>query len=304
MTSCILLKASDRVVVVADGRLSVSPTTVSFDTAAKIERFTPRYRIPVVMMGRFSHYGHWTGDDWFVAYAGTFALAALIKDEFRKLISDRLVLVWEDRIPCLSETFDEDAQFVEDYAFKTSELLELGRREIVAQFQAAVQKKADEWCGNRLMHADCEFLLFGRDSDRKFHAYKVTIDPSWAPGKSVRVCVEPIGDGVLTPIGSLSVAAAVYDDRDLQSGVEGWTKDQTDISLADALDTARWDAAACDRPPLPVMSAPGPERNWSVDMVAKRLGQHLQAAEDPSVGGDLTVAIGGWAGEISVRPLA
>lgn len=303
MTSCILLKAPDRLVVVADGRLSVSPTVVSFDTAPKIERFTPRYRIPVVMMGLFSHYRDWTGHDCFVSYAGTFALAALIKGEFRKLISERLVLVWRDRTPILSDTFHEDAQFADDYDFKASELPDLGPRDVVDSFRAAVQEKADEWCGNRGLPADCEFLLFGRDKDRKHYAYKVTIDPAWTLGKSVQVCVEPIRDGVLTAIGSPTVAAAAHEDEDLRSGMEGWSEDQTEIGLSNVLADPMGDSITSNRPPMPVTPTPEPDKNWSTNRVAERLGRHLRAAEDLSVGGDLTVAIGGWYGDISVGPL-
>ncbi|TAJ68716.1 MAG: hypothetical protein EPO51_24555 [Phenylobacterium sp.] len=215
MTSCLLVKAPDRLVAVADGRLSVGETAISFETTRKIVRVVPRYRVPYVSVGRFSHYGDHLGREVFVAYAGAYALIAEILNVFRSRITERLILVWRDGAPVLSESFDRSAQFLDDYDFRPEERPDIDPRLLLEELRAAIQEKADEWCRNRALRAECEFLLFGKDKANAYFAYRVSIDPAWSPGGAVRVLADPIGDGELAAIGSADVLGAAFGDPEL-----------------------------------------------------------------------------------------
>lgn len=301
MTSCLLVKAPDRLVAVADGRLSVSATTVSFDSTLKIHRVTPKYRVPVISLGRFDHYRDWIGEDCFVAYAGTYALASEVLQEFIRRVSGRLILVWRERRAELSETFDESAQFLDDYIFRESDYAEFGPREMLEHFTSALQTKGNEWCANRKIRADVEFLIFGKDAKRRYWAYKVSVDSGWSAGSPIRINYEPVKDGILATIGSPTVSAAAFEDSEMQRGLLAWKEDQTAISVAKTLDGFRARGPETVRTSPVGSSDPDPQTNWSGGEIARRFAHLLSTGSDASVGGELTVAIGGWSGEINVR---
>lgn len=299
MTSCLLVKAPDRLVAVADGRLSIDEATVSFDSTLKIQRVTPKYRIPIVSLGRFDHYRDWSGEDCFVAYAGTYALASEVIQEFSRRVSGRHTLVWRQGKAELSDRFDENAQFLDDYLFRERDLAEFGARELLEQFRAALQIKGEEWCANRKIPADVEFLLFGKGTERRYWAYKIGVDASWSIGSPILTHYEPLRDGVLASIGSPSVAAAAFDDVELQRGLSAWSEDQTTISLGKSLDAFRETAAS--GPPSADASDPVEDADWSAERISRRFADFLRSGSDATVGGELTVAMGGWYGEIAVR---
>lgn len=299
MTSCLFVKAPDRLVAVADGRLSIDESTVSFDSTLKIQRVTPKYRIPIVSLGRFDHYRDWIAEDCFVAYAGTYALASEVIQEFSRRVSGRHILVWRQGRSELSDRFDENAQFLDDYLFRESDLAEFGAREILEQFRAALQTKGDEWCANRKVRADVEFLLFGKGTGRRYWAFKINVDAGWSIGAPILTCYEPLRDGVLASIGSPSVSAAAFDDVELQRGLSAWSEDQTAISLGKSMDALR--RSAKDFAPSRDASDIAEDANWSSERISHRFAQLLRDGSDATVGGDLTVAMGGWHGEIAVR---
>jgi hypothetical protein len=281
MTSCLLVKAPDRLVAVADGRLSIDETTVSFDTTMKVVRFVPRYRIPRISMGRFSHFIEFTGRDWFVAYAGTYALVGEVLNLFRQLISERIFLTWERGVATLSYEFDQRDQFDESYNFTAADYLEITEDVIVREFRSATQVKCDEWSRNRRQFPECEFLLFGKKDQLRFAAFKVSCDPNgWSPGAPVRLVVDEVRDGNLTTIGSPEVAGEVHADNELLTGLEGWRREQDAYGFLSSKEA------------LPL------ERDWSVERVEARFREHLHNAQDAGVGGSLTVASAGWSGGI------
>lgn len=300
MTSCLLVKAPDRLVAVADGRLSVDKRTVSFDSALKIQRFTPKYRVPIISLGRFDHYQFRAGEDCLVAYAGTYALASEVLLDFARRVSGQLILAWRAKQAVLVETFEENAQFIDDYPFRQSDYPEFGSREVLALFRSALQVKGDEWCANRNKPADVEFLLFGKDGDRRYWAYKISIDAEWSAGAPVRINCEPVKDGVLAAIGSPSIAASAFEDAELQCGLTGWAVDQTKASLTKTLDGLRLDNRMTGSLTTAVPPQTDPS-DWSGARVSQRFAHLLRTGSDASVGGELTVAMGGWYGEISVR---
>lgn len=298
MTSCLLVKAPDRLVAVADGRLSVGETAISFETTRKIVRVVPRYRVPYVSVGRFSHYGDHVGREVFVAYAGAYALIAEILHVFRSRITERLILVWRDGAPVLSESFDRSAQFLDDYDFRPEERPDIDPRLLLEELRAAIQEKADEWCRNRALRAECEFLLFGKDKANAYFAYRVSIDPAWSPGGAVRVLADPIGDGELAAIGSANVLGAAFGDPELTSGLEGWRVDQERIGVDRLFAGLDEDDDAPIAPRSPPVSDP---ENWPSDDVVARFSRHIRDSRDRSVGGELVIARGGWYGEVSLR---
>ncbi|HET6970838.1 MAG TPA: hypothetical protein VFH92_06930 [Phenylobacterium sp.] len=304
MTSCLMVKAPDRLVAVADGRLSLSDTKVSFDTTMKIVGFTPRYRIHVISMGRFSHFNAYTARDWFVGYAGSYALVEEVLNLFRKRISERLVLVWEGGAAVLAYEFDTRWGFDESYHFGAHQYPEITPEIVAWEFKAAAQEKCDEWSRNRRIFPDCEFLLFGQDPKHKYSAFKVTCDRAgWSPGASVRIQADAARDGDLMAIGSRAVASAAFGDADLLAGLEGWRADQSRAGVAAMLADPMWrDMFAGDEPkPAPAPAPPPPVLDWSVEQVAARFCDLLRSTGDASVGGSLTVASGVWFGGVSLK---
>ena len=303
VTSCLLVKAPDRLLVVADGRLAVSQTQVSFDQTQKIVRFTPRYRIPRIMMGRFSHYDDYTGRDCFVAYAGTYALVAEVLALFRRKINETLVLTWRNGVASLSPEFDEGGQFGR-YDFSGSDYLPLGEREIVTEFRAAAQAKADEFCLTRGQPADCEFLLFGKaEAPRGHYAFKVSVNPAWSRGQKPRLDIDVVADGVLATIGSPGVAGEAHADAELVTGLKGWQVDQEAIGVRKLLADYSWlDGADAPAAKLRLPEPPSGQ-NWPLEQVATRFSQLLQKTTDASVGGRLLMARGRWYGEIELEVL-
>jgi hypothetical protein len=300
MTSCLIVIAPDRLVAVADGRLSIDDHTISFDTTMKIVQFQPRYQIPHVSMGRFSHFTEYTARNWFVAYAGTYALVAEVLNLFREQISGRLHLVWQHNEAVLSNEFDRNCRFDDYYNFLSSDYIKITPDLVARKFRGAAQEKCDEWSRNRRLFPDCEFLLFGEDPDGRYVAFKVTVNQAgWIPGASVRIQVDPIRDGNLTIIGSLQVANAAFGDGALVAGLEGWRENQSQIELANMLADFTLDDISPDLGPQPPL--PAPAQNWSVKQVEERFQELLRHSGDASVGGEFIVASGVWSGGISLR---
>lgn len=295
MTSCLLVKGPCRIVAVADGRLSYGDTQQSFETAQKIRKLSTSYRIPKVSMSRFSHYAEYTGDHCFVAYAGTYALVAEVLEAFRARIEGRLILVWRDGQPTFSEVFDEGAQFLDDYEFKYADLLKIDDRFIVEEFRAAAQEKIDEFCNLRRVPADCEFLLFGKSPERRYYAYKVTVQPAWSLGQPVSLNIHPVANGVLVAIGSAEVSGAAFEDFALQEGLTGWVVDEEDAAFEGALSGFRLGEPVPDAPAETLS-----EKTWTNDQVAMSFAGHIRSSQDTAVGGGVTVASGGWSGPISI----
>lgn len=295
MTCCLLVKAPDRLVAVADGRLSVGSSAKSFETTMKIVRFAPLYRIPQVMMSRFSHYEEFTGRSCFVAYAGNYALVEQVMQLFRQRITEGLVLLWEDGELRISEgVFDENVSYLE-YDLPRP-YPQITAHDVLRQFRQAAQVKCNEFCANRIQPADCEFLLFGQGERRDYWAYRIVVDPLWAPGGPVRLMVDEVADGVLTAIGSSVVVGAAFADDALLTGLEGWRVDQQRLGMYDFdLDKPKETSHI-----TPLVQDP---RNWPSKEVISRFRELLRDSGDFSVGGSHTIAQGGWYGEVSLKPV-
>lgn len=277
MTSVLLVKAPRQIVAVADGRLSVDTKTVSFETAEKIRLFTPKYSIPHVSMGWFSHFSPYLGEGWCLAYSGTYALADQISQLFFKNVTNLYLIRGEDGIPKLQHEFDQSGSFHDSYNFSPDEKPKLTPPEILGEFKKAFQSKGDEWARNRGC-PDCQFLLFGMNEETsRYAAYKIKAE--WHPGVSMGILTEEVTNGELAAIGSPVVAAAAYDDACLQDGLRGWKVDQVDAAMAQAFD------------PSPPAALP-PAANWSLRQVRQRLCEIMRTEMDPSVGGILTTASG------------
>lgn len=303
MTSCLLVKAPRRIVAVADGRLSYGATQQSFERAQKIRRFSPVYRIPKVSMSRFSHYADYTGEDCYIAYAGTYALVAEVLEVFRTRITEALILVWRDGHPTFSESFDENAQFLDDYEFRASELPQITPQLLKEEFREAAQEKIDEFCSLRGIAADCEFLLFGKSPDRRYYAFRVTVSPTWSIGQPVQLDIQPIADGAMAAIGSTEVSGAAFEDLTLQEGLTGWTIDEEEAAFQGAFS----DFDLEDGPSQSSTEGHGEpvsDKTWTIEQVENSFARHIRSSGDSSVGGSVTVASGRWYGPISITSIS
>ncbi len=305
MTSCLLIKAPDRILVVADGRLAVSDTLVRLDSAQKIVAFTPKYQIPRIAMGRFDHFAERTSRDWYVAYAGTYALVSEIIRAFLSKISGGLYLSREGESPVLRYDFDQSGGFTDDYNFGHDELPDLRPYDIAREFTDAAQLKCDEWRRNQAL-LDCQFLLFGEEEGtRHYTAFKIWPElPDLAPGARVRIRVEEVKNGELATIGSPKVSKAVQDDDALGLGLEGWKSDQSAIGVHNVFADPQLAKMFPDSKPQTPIPEPLPEQNWGLNEVRQRFIEHLRLTSDPGVGGDIVVASGGWYGGISLQTQA
>ena len=291
MTSCLLLKGPDRILAVSDGRLAVSETQVSFNTVKKILRFSPRYQIPRVSVGRYSHMDHMVEHDCFLAYAGTYALVSQITERFIRAVSGDLILVrGRQGAPQLACNFQRCGSFDDSYNFSQDELPKMAPRILTDELLAAAETVSTEWWANG-RKPDCEFLLFGPNTvDRDYFALKISPDGAWSPrGDRVSFRKTLVEDGVIASIGSPEVTAAAVADVDLQKGVLGWKTDQMKIEMQNLL--AEIDLGEVpSRPvlkPLPRIPA---EENWCLEKVQRHFIRFMAAAEDKYVGGNFTVA--------------
>jgi len=290
MTSVLLVKASERIVAVADGRLSLDDGTVSFDSTAKIRLFTPKYLIPRSSMGRINCFSDYIGHDWCLSYSGTYALASQISEVFVKTVTGLYLARRDDGTPVLQHEFDTSGSFSEDYNFDHNEKPKITSRVIIGEFKQAFQSKCDEWSRNRGF-PDCQFLLFGTNEEtEQYSAFKIFADEAgWHPGDSIRIVADEVRDGELAAIGSPEVGGNAYEDHELQDGLEGWKNDQMEAEIARAFDTSK------STEPL------SPARNWGLTQIKERLSQIIRAASDPSIGKNLTIASGAWGSRIKLE---
>lgn len=302
MTSCLLAKAPDRIVAAADGRFSVSTSStskISLDTVQKILTFTPTYRIPQIDRGHFVRYSDRTSEDWAIAYAGNVGLASEIHRLFITRMTRGLFLTWSEGKPTLDEPFDEAAQYF-DYDFGASDLIPLTPDIIVSQLKRITQKKADEFAVNRREFPDVEFLLFGRDETTGYWvAYKLNPNiAGWEPGQMVSLILDEIADGQLAAIGSPGVAGDAHGDEQLNTGLEGWRVNKSQLELAAFLDGFSLDdPSTFSSPYVPPAHDP---KDWTLSEIGKRFVEHIRTSPDPSVGGDILIAEGLDHGELSL----
>lgn len=279
MTSCLFAKGKDCAAAVADGRLSISDTVTSFETAGKIVRVMPRFFIPSVHGGHFNVFSEYTAEDWFVAYAGTHALVTEVISEFSSRVGDLYLDRGDKGVPFLSHSFDRSGWFDDSFNFRNEEVPHLGARDILQEFRDAAQIKCDHWSANRAIFPDCEFILFGQDMAdwRHYKAYTIKPDPNgWSPSASVRLAVEEIPSGRLATIGSTEVAGRAFEDVELITALSDWADDER------AYRSIQHEGGD--------MPSPVSER-WSSPAVAKRFSDLILASNDPAVGGNVTKVI-------------
>lgn len=294
MTSCLFAKAPDRIVAVADGRLSVSDEVISLETAKKIISFTPTYRIPIVERGYFVRYSNRTSADWCIAYAGNVALASEIHRLFIERVTQGLFLTWTNGEATLEDSFNEGAHFGE-YNFENNDFIPLVPATLAGRLHRIAKTKCDEFASRRRSFPDCEFLLFGRDEQTsRWSGFKVYAeDVGWSPGLPARVILEEIPDGRLTAIGSRSVAGEAYADDMLIAGLEGW---KVNKSAKDMF-------AFLDDPIAPALAAPVHDpADWTLSEVRRRFEDLVLGAADPAVGGDILIATGDELGSLTLNP--
>ncbi|QTC88445.1 hypothetical protein [Brevundimonas pondensis] len=295
MTSCLFAKAPDRIVAVADGRLSVSDEVISFDTAKKIISFTPAYRIPRIERGYFVRYSNRTIADWCIAYAGNVALASEIHRLFIDRVTKGLFLTWTDGEATLEDSFNEGAQFG-DYNFENNDLIPLTPATLAGRLYRIAKTKCDEFALRRRVFPDCEFLLFGRDEETsQWSGFKVYAeDVGWSPGLTARVILEEIPDGRLTAIGSRSVAGEAYADDMLIAGLVGWKVNKSAKDMFAFLDDPIFSA--------PALAAPVHDpADWTLLEVRRRFEDLVQGSADPAVGGDILIATGDELGSLTLN---
>jgi len=299
MTSCLFAKAPDRIVVVSDGRLSVSDAAVSFDTAKKIISFTPTYRIPRIERGYFARYADRTSADWCIAYAGNVALASEIHRLFIDRVTKGLFLTWTDGKATLEDSFDEGAQFG-DYDFESEDLIPLTPATLAGRLQCIAKAKCDEFALRRRVFPDCEFLLFGRDEETAlWSGFKLYAeDAGWSPGSTASVILEQIPDGRLTAIGSRRVAGEAYADDMLNAGLGGWQVNKSAKDMFAFLNDFDLDGSTF---PTPDLAAPVHDPvDWTLPEVRRRFVDLVQRSADPAVGGDILIATGGEYGDLTL----
>lgn len=295
MTSCLLVKSPKRLVAVSDGRLSRDDNTQSFNETRKHIRFPISYQIPRFTRGYFGGFSEYRSHPWFLAYAGTHTATTEIIDLFRQRIGSLYLTRHEAyRHATLVHEIDTSGTFDDDYNFDPDEYLNVEVRDIRQDLVDAFEIRGSEFSKNRRERPDTQLILFGNEeASGEYNADIVSADAiGYSPGARLRIKVDPVGDGQLASLGSLTVANAAYDDQELMDGLVGWQKDEDPyrhLGDLDALDE--------EVPPSPEPAA----RAWSVREVATRFCQIIGSTTDPSVGGKMTVAESVWDRDIHVR---
>lgn len=181
MTLAILAKLRKAIVAVADGRLS-RPDGVSFDTAAKIIKVRPTYFYPRSSIGTVEQTGQYHMFEWCLVYAGTYALASEIREEFRRLVGNMLVdRLAYDRVDFV-EQFSGAHRGDPDFHISLTELPKIPRQAIIEILKEVCQKKGDEWMSNRSLIPDVEFLLFGTNEETTKLIASIMMSPTPALG--------------------------------------------------------------------------------------------------------------------------
>lgn len=284
MTIGVVVKLRKTVVALADGRLSRTDR-ISFDTAPKITRVRPGYRYPLASMGaqeRTAFYGRY---DWCLLYAGTYALASEIREEFRQRVANFLVDQTDDGVQ-LVEQFSGRHRSDPLFQIPQYDLPRLPSRLVVDALKFAYEVKATEWRTRRTEQPDAEFLLFGTDDETEdYVAVRVSFDANLSPlGQPVVAWVDRIPEMTVYTIGSKVTGAMIDCDPALLSAVAA--------------------------------SVPSPSRGNTIDDflddeqpsetidVAKRLVALPRSTPDPSVGGKMLVAVGEPSHTINVYEVA
>lgn len=300
MTSVLLLKGPDRLVAVADGRLTVGEQTVRTNEAEKLRLFTPRYHLPKISMNRFHNFVEVTERDWCVAYAGTYALASLTIDQFVRAINGGLYLDRDGRdgSPVFVDHFDTGAQYMDEFNFTEADRRRLGAYEISSEFLKVAERRFKEWVQSGDA-PDCEFLLFGLDGPtNEFHAFKIQMDlDHWKSKREVVISLTAVQNGEIAAIGSPSVKAAIAGDEELRVGVRGWRDNHSAKAMDKAIDGFDLDRAfEAGRN----YEEPVDDEDWLSDKVIQRFAHTMIKFGDHTVGGQFTVAQSYWNAEIRV----
>lgn len=285
MTIGVFAKLRDVVVAVSDGRLSIGPGSVSLDSAAKISRIRPEYRYPLSSMGTVDRSEPYHMYDWCIMYAGTYALASEIRDAFRTAVTNLLV----DRLD------DGDVDFVaawsgrhrgnDEFYIHGSELPKIPSRIIVDELRRAYRSKGDEWMANRSRIPDVEFILFGTNGEtREYEAYVVSLDQAHTTlGNPIAVKAEPVPTMSVVAIESPAEASKIVTDSQLLAAIQNSVPPSSAVrtldSFFDEIEPSRTSEVA--------------ER--MVELAA------AAAAADPSVGGELLLAVGTSSHDITIQ---
>ncbi|MCZ7497248.1 hypothetical protein G6M78_15415 [Agrobacterium tumefaciens] len=226
MTICAVVILKDALVGIADGRLT-SGSQKSFDSTEKIIAFQPAYKYPIISMSRFDRFSHRFGNQWYLMYAGTYALCTEIINLFKRRISGLYLKrdYGQAGLPVFSYEFDTSRNYMDDYNFDPAELKNFDRMDIITEFKDCLQEKADEWLSNS-KPIDCQFILFGVRENTDAHqpqdtylAYKVTAEQDRSFPSRARIDVQMASPYMPVAIGDPLAVTAIVSDNELQTRI-------------------------------------------------------------------------------------
>lgn len=167
MTIVAVHYTDQNLLAISDGLISRGKPLLSEDR--KIVLFSPKYRIPRVSVGRFSHFDDYTSGDFCIAYAGNFSLISTIIKEFLNVVQNQLALDrGDDGAPCIYRHPDHRARYRslsydDSYNFTSDELLPITVNFLANILEKVGQKACSNFNATAWEPACAEFLLFGDD---------------------------------------------------------------------------------------------------------------------------------------------
>lgn len=157
------------ILAVSDGLISRGNSRV-IEENVKIIRFTPRYKIPRVSLGRLNGFEEYVGGQFCLAYAGNYTLIASTISEVTAVMNRRLVLD-RDRTngkPTIYRRADEGEglrgnSYLDDFNFSHDELPDLSMNLVANIVSDIVERICQDFVRNAMTQPDIELLVFGHE---------------------------------------------------------------------------------------------------------------------------------------------
>lgn len=169
MTIVALHHAEGRVFAIADGLISRGANRV-IEQDQKIVVFEPRYRIPRVGLGHFSHFDDFTGGQFGLAYAGNFTLISTIVRKFLRVV-EHLMYLDRSNVGGKPEIYSREnyadyfrgLSYDDSYNFSSDELIPVTVNILANVLHRVAKSACLDFAQNAMRHPDACFFVFGLD---------------------------------------------------------------------------------------------------------------------------------------------
>jgi len=155
---------------IADGLISRGTSRV-IEKDKKIIVINPVYKIPVVSLGRFSHFTEYKGGKFCIAYAGNYTLISTILKSFTEIVTQKLVLKRSNiGVPTVYRADDEgrhmrggDYWDNNNFDFDFNDLIPITINFLANILEKVCNSACNDFAINAMQEPDIELLIFGSE---------------------------------------------------------------------------------------------------------------------------------------------